>query len=170
MARPQFGDPHPSLIYRDRPAAFGVLARDGLIALVAIEKQGHAPWLDLPDGALDPGEDAAAAMVREFGEETGLAVAAGETLGEADQFFINTDGEAFNNRQTLFETRLLGEAPELKVEADHTLVWLPLVDAAARLRHDSHAWAVNLALRRRFRETLDAGNSTLTGLRVDDTQ
>jgi 8-oxo-dGTP diphosphatase len=170
MARPQFGDPHPSLIYRDRPAAFGVLERDGLIALVAIEKQGHAPWLDLPGGALDPGEDAAAAMVREFGEETGLAVAAGELLGEADQFFINTDGEAFNNRQTLLEARLLGGAPGLKVEADHTLVWLSLIDAAARLRHDSHAWAVNLALRRRFRETLGAGNSTLTGLRVDDTQ
>ena len=168
MARPQFGNPHPSLIYRDRPAAFGVLERDGLIALVAIEKHGYAAWLDLPGGAIDPGEDAAAAMIREFGEETGLVVAAGEMLGEADQFFINTDGEAFNNRQTLFETRLLGAAPELKVEADHTLVWLPLIDAAARLRHDSHAWAVNIALRRRFQETVGAGNSALTGLRVDD--
>ncbi|HEX3408316.1 MAG TPA: NUDIX domain-containing protein [Caulobacteraceae bacterium] len=159
MARPQFGDPHPSLIYRDRPAAFGVLEREGLVALVAVEKPGHAAWLDLPGGALDPGEDAEAAMIREFGEETGLAVAAGEVLGEADQFFINTDGEAYNNRQTLFETRLLDEAPQLKIEADHTLVWLPLIDAVARLRHDSHAWAVTLALRRRFRETLAAGNS-----------
>jgi 8-oxo-dGTP diphosphatase len=170
MARPQFGDPHPSLIYRDRPAAFGVLEREGLVALVAVEKPGHASWLDLPGGALDPGEDAQAAMIREFGEETGLVVAAGEVLGEADQFFINTDGEAYNNRQTLFETRLLGEAPQLKIEADHTLVWLPLIDAVARLRHDSHAWAVTLALRRRFRETLAAGNSALTGLRVDDAQ
>lgn len=153
MARPQFGDPNRSLIYRDRPAAFGVLERDGLVALVAIEKPGHAPWLDLPGGALDPGEHAAAALVREFGEETGLNVAAGETLGEADQFFINTDGEAYNNRQTLFETRLVAEAPELKIETDHTLVWLPLIDAVARLRHDSHAWAVSLTLRRRFRAT-----------------
>jgi 8-oxo-dGTP diphosphatase len=170
VARPQFGDPHPSLIYRDRPAAFGVLERDGLVALVTVEKPGYAAWLDLPGGALDPGEDAATAMIREFGEETGLVVTAGEMLGEADQFFINTDGEAFNNRQSLFETRLLGEAPELKIETDHTLVWLPLVDAVARLRHDSHSWAVSLALRRRFRATLGAGNSPLTGLRVDDAQ
>src|SRR6185312_4269897 len=149
MARPQFGDPNPSLIYRDRPAAFGVLERDGLVAAVSVEKPGHAPWLDLPGGALDRGEDARAAVIREFGEETGLDIAPGEVLGEADQLFINTDGEAYNNRQTLFEVRLVAEAPELKVEADHTLVWLPRLDAIARLRHDSHSWAVSLALRRR---------------------
>lgn len=168
MARPQFGDPHPSLIYRDRPAAFGVLARDGLVALVAVEKPGYPAWLDLPGGALDPGEDAASAMIREFGEETGLSVAAGETLGEADQFFINTDGHAYNNRQTLFEAHLLEEAPQLKIEVDHTLVWLPLVDAISRLRHDSHAWAVSLTLRRRFRATPDPANNPATGLRVDE--
>jgi 8-oxo-dGTP diphosphatase len=167
MARPQFGDPHASLIYRDRPAAFGVLERDGLVALVSIEKPGHPPWLDLPGGALDPGEDAAAALIREFGEETGLSVAAGEVLGEADQYFINTEGDAFNNRQTLFAARLLGEAPELKVEADHTLVWLPLFDAVVRLRHDSHAWGVSLALRRHFRATHAAAISPATGVRVD---
>ena len=168
MARPQFGDPLPSLIYRDRPAAFGVLERAGLIALVAIEKPGHAPWFDLPGGALDPGEDAAAAMIREFGEETGLSVAAGALLGEADQFFINTDGEAYNNRQTLFEARLLGEAPALKIEPNHTLVWLPPLEAAARLRHDSHSWGVSLALRRRFRATEAATIPPATGLRVDE--
>jgi 8-oxo-dGTP diphosphatase len=153
MARPQFGDADPALVYRDRPAAFGVLQRDGLVALVAVEKPGHAAWLDLPGGALDPGEDARAALVREFGEETGLSVAPGAVLGEADQLFVNTDGEAFNNRQTLFTARLVAEAPALKIEADHTLVWLPLMEAIARLRHDSHAWAVSLALRRSFRET-----------------
>ena len=168
MARPQFGDPHPSLIYRDRPAAFGVLEQDGLVALVAVEKPGHVAWLDLPGGALDPGEDDAAAMIREFGEETGLSVTVGETLGHADQYFINTDGEAYNNRQALFEARLLGEAPSLKTETDHTLVWLPLPDAVARLRHDSHAWAVGLALRRHFRETQTAAISAATGLRVDE--
>ena len=167
MAKPQFGDPHPSLIYRDRPAAFGVLERDGLVALVAIEKPGHPPWLDLPGGALDPGEDAATAMIREFGEETGLSVAAGETLGQADQFFINTDGEAYNNRQTLFEARLLGEAPELKIETDHTLVWLPLLEAVARLRHDSHAWAVSLALAATLSGDTGRERFRRSGLRVD---
>jgi 8-oxo-dGTP diphosphatase len=149
MPVPQFGQPEPGREHRDRPAAFGVLERWGEIALVRVEKPGHAPWLDLPGGALDPGEDASTAVVREFGEETGLAIAAGAAIGQADQLFVNTDGEAFNNRQTLFEARLLGEAPQLKIETDHTLVWLAPFEAIVRLRHDSHAWAVAAWLRRR---------------------
>ena len=70
-------------------------------------------------------------------------------MGRADQFFINTDGEAFNNRQGLFEARFVSEAPGLKIEADHTLTWLAPFEAIVRLRHDSHAWAVAAWLRRR---------------------
>jgi 8-oxo-dGTP diphosphatase len=147
MATPQFGVAEPGRGYRDRPAAFGVLARDGRVALVTIEKPGLRAWIDLPGGAVDPGEDDPAALVREFGEETGLAVAPGRLLGRADQYFINTDGAAFDNRQAIFEALWLGEAPQLKIETDHTLVWLPPLEAISRLRHDSHAWAVSLALR-----------------------
>jgi 8-oxo-dGTP diphosphatase len=149
MGAPQFGEPAPGRGYRDRPAAFGVLEVDGRVALVTVEKPGHAPWVDLPGGAIDPGEDDLAALVREFGEETGLVVEAGARLGHADQFFINTDGEAFNNRQSLFEARLLATAPKLKIEDDHTLVWMAPLEALERLRHDSHAWGVAQFLRRR---------------------
>jgi len=148
MANPQFGVPEPGRAYTDRPAAFGVLARDGQVALVKVSKPGYAPWLDLPGGALDPGEDDATALVREFGEETGLAVAAGEQLGRADQYFINTDGQAYNNRSALFEAILDGEAAHLKIEEDHELVWFAPLEAIARLRHDAHAWAVSAWLRR----------------------
>ena len=147
MATPQFGVAEPGRRYRDRPAAFGVLEREGKVAVVRVQKPAQAPWFDLPGGAIDPGEDDAAALVREFGEETGLKVAPGERLGHADQYFIN-DGEGCDNRQSLFEARWLGEAPELKIEADHTLIWLTPQEAISRLRHDSHAWAVSLALRR----------------------
>jgi 8-oxo-dGTP diphosphatase len=150
MATPQFGEADPERHYRDRPAAFGVLARaDGRIALVTVVKPGKPGWHDLPGGALDPGEDDAAALVREFGEETGLRVAAGPLLGRADQYFVTTEGEACNNRQAIFEAQLRSEAPELKIEDDHTLVWLTPLEAIAQLRHDSHAWAVALHLRRR---------------------
>lgn len=147
MATPQFGAAEPGRDYRDRPAAFGVLVRNGEVALVRVEKPGHRAWLDLPGGAVDPVEDDAAALVREFGEETGLAVAPGRLLGRADQYFVNTDDAAYDNRQAIFEALWVGEAPELKIEADHTLVWLAPLEAISRLRHDSHAWAVSLALR-----------------------
>jgi 8-oxo-dGTP diphosphatase len=149
MPAPQFGDPEPGRTYRDRPAAFGILEREGRIALVRVEKPGHPAWFDLPGGALDPGEDQAQAVVREFGEETGLKVQAGETYAHADQRFINTDGDAFNNRAGFLVLTLLSEDPALKIEDDHTLVWLPAAEALVRLRHDAHAWAVTAWLRLR---------------------
>jgi 8-oxo-dGTP diphosphatase len=149
MATPQFGDPEPGRQHRDRPAAFGIAERGGVIALVRVEKPGHAAWLDLPGGALDPGEDEPAALVREFGEEAGLEVSAGLLICRADQLFINTDGEAFNNRAGFYVATVEGEQPGLKIEEDHTLVWLDPEEAVRRLRHDAHAWAVAAWLRRR---------------------
>lgn len=149
MSAPQFGAPEPGRTYRDRPAAFGIVEREGRIALVQVEKPGHRAWFDLPGGALDPGEDEAQAVVREFGEETGLKVRAGEAYAHADQRFINTDGEAFNNRAGFLVLTLLGEDPTLKIEGDHTLVWLAPSEALVRLRHEAHAWAVAAWLRLR---------------------
>jgi 8-oxo-dGTP diphosphatase len=148
MARPQFGDPQPGRDYRDRPAAFGIAERDGQIALVRVQKPGHPAWHDLPGGALDPGESPEQAVVREFGEEAGLKVAALEPYATADQYFVNTDGEAYDNLGTFFELRLEGEDPALKIEDDHTLVWMEPNAAVAMLRHDAHAWAVAAWLRR----------------------
>jgi 8-oxo-dGTP diphosphatase len=148
MTAPQFGAADPGRTYADRPAAFGIAVRGGLIALVRITKSGHPPWLDLPGGALDPGESARQALAREFGEETGLRVQAGPLLALADQFFINTEGEAFNNRASIFEAIIEGEAAGLKIEEDHELVWLNPGEALRGLRHDAHAWGVAAWLRK----------------------
>jgi 8-oxo-dGTP diphosphatase len=148
MEAPQFGEPEPGRTYRDRPAAFGIAERDGRIALVRVEKPGHPAWLDLPGGALDPGEDEAQAVVREFAEETGLKVAAGRLYARADQFFINTDGEPYNNRGAFLTLSIEGEDPSAKIEHDHTLTWLEPQAALTSLRHDAHAWAVAAWLRR----------------------
>ena len=144
---PQFGKPEPGVSYRDRPAAFGVAPRDGRIAMVRVTTPGAAPWFDLPGGALDPGEDDAAALAREFGEESGLKVKAGRLITRADQFFRKSDGEAVNNRSGIYEAEIAGEDAALKIEDDHELVWFEPREAAVRLRHDSHAWAVLAWLR-----------------------
>ena len=147
MSAPQFGDLEPGRSYRDRPAAFGIAERAGEIALVRIEKPGHRAWFDLPGGALDPGEDEAQAVVREFGEEAGLRVAAGEVYARADQRFINTDGQAYNNRCAFLTLTLLAEAPGLKIEDDHALAWMAPSEALVRVRHQAHAWGVAAWLR-----------------------
>jgi 8-oxo-dGTP diphosphatase len=144
----QFGDAEPGREPIDRPCAFGVVEREGRIALVHIVKP-EATFHDLPGGALDAGEIEAEALVREFGEETGLRVRAGALFTRANQFMVKEDGTAVNNRCAFFAAEVEAEAPELKVEDDHTLVWVEPHDALTRLRHDAHAWAVLAWLRRR---------------------
>lgn len=145
----QFGVFDATVVYRDRPAAFGIAMRDGHIAVVRVAKPGLKPWWDLPGGALDADEDDDQALVREFGEETGLVVRAGRLLTRADQFFRQQDGSAVNNRTGIYRAEVDGEVASLKIEDDHTLEWVEPNAALARLRHDSHAWAVACWLRLR---------------------
>jgi 8-oxo-dGTP diphosphatase len=149
MEAPQFGESEAGRTYVDRPAAFGIVERAGFIAAVRIKKPGHAPWIDLPGGALDEGEDAAVAVVREFGEETGLKVEPRAEYARADQFFLNTDDRAFNNRGVFFALDLVGENAALKIEEDHTLEWMAPTAALSQIRHGAHAWAIAAWLRAR---------------------
>jgi len=147
-AVPQFGERRAGKVYRDRPAAFGVLERDGQVAVVRIEKPDAPAYFDLPGGGVDEGETPEVAVVREFAEETGLKVAVREALTLADQVFIGSEGVPWNNRGSFYVLDLVAEEPSLKVEDDHTLVWLDPQAALKTLRHDSQAWAIAVWLRR----------------------
>jgi 8-oxo-dGTP diphosphatase len=145
----QFGRREPGRTYAERPAAFGIAAQgDGRVALVKVEKP-EGTWRDLPGGAVDPGEDEPAAMVREFGEEAGLVVRCGALITRADQYFRKNDGEPVDNRSGVYVAELTGEDPGLKIEADHTLEWWDPAEALKALRHDSHAWALAAWMRSR---------------------
>lgn len=138
----QFGAPTPGKTHMPRPAAFGIAERDGKIALVRIRPDAGGDWLDLPGGALDPGEDEIAALIREFGEETGLVIAVGEPVTAFAQYFEKSDGQAVNNQGHVYVVSVERADAALKIEDDHTLVWVDPADAMRTLRHDGHAWAV----------------------------
>ncbi len=142
----QFGRAPEGPPPRDRPAAFAVAAREGRIATALITRP-EGTYTDLPGGALEDGEDDAAACVREFGEETGLVIRPLRLLGRASQFLRTVEGEPVNNRCALFEAECVGEDAALKTEPDHELRWLHPHDALRVLRHDAHAWAVATWLR-----------------------
>ena len=149
----QFGRREPGHDYADRPCAYGVARRDdGRIALVRVMKDGVI-WWDLPGGAIDPGEEEGAALIREFMEETGLSVRPVRLVARADQFMAKTDGQRVNNLSGFHEVSIFGEDPALKVEDDHTLEWWEAADAVRALRHDSHAWAVSAWMRLQFSES-----------------
>jgi 8-oxo-dGTP diphosphatase len=150
MASLTFGEPHPGLDYTARPSAYGLLEQDGRLAVVNVSLPDRAPFFDLPGGGIDEGESEAQALIREFGEETGLVVSAGDLVTRADQFMISAHEEPFLSQGGFFEAELRHERPELKIEDSHALVWLDPNEALLRLRHDSHAWAVSAWLRKRI--------------------
>ena len=138
-----FDPPRPDLTYADRHAAFGIAENPlGQIALVQVTKPGKSPYFDLPGGAVDGDETEAQALVREFGEETGLVVSVGDRVVTVSQPFLKSDGQPVRNHGGVYAVVVTAERPDLKVEDDHALVWLDPRDAVIALRHDAHAWAV----------------------------
>lgn len=145
----EFGVRDPEKAYRLRPAAFGICEQNGLIACVHVTRSDNRSYHDLPGGAVDGMESEAEALIREFGEETGLIARPGALIVRAVQLFLKSDGEPVENEGGIYEAALTGEDPSLKVEDDHTLVWLDPQEAVLKLRHESHAWAVAKWLRQR---------------------
>jgi len=146
-ARLQFGTAEPGLDYRLRATAFGLVFQAGELACVRVDR-GEGSYFDLPGGAVDGDETEAQALVREFVEETGMAVRPLARIAEAAQYFRKSDGEPINNVGGFWTAEQLSLDPSAKVEGDHQLVWLDPHAAMAQFRHDAHAWAVAAWLRR----------------------
>jgi 8-oxo-dGTP diphosphatase len=136
----QFGQTQPGLSYAERPVVHGICPRgDSQIAIVRIGKA--APYeFDLPGGGVEADEDEAAALMREFTEETGLTVWPDRVIGRAGQFWV-AGNEPRNNLGCFYEVELSAEDGE-PTEPDHALVWVSPQEALAKLRHEAHAWAV----------------------------
>lgn len=144
----QFGAAVPGRHYKERSAAFGILVRDGQMACVHVER-GEESYHDLPGGAVDGAENESEAVVREFLEETGLFVRPVERLIDAGQYFLKSDGEPVNNLGGVWTVEWVADDMAAKVEDDHALVWMDPVRALTTLRHEAHAWAVAVWLRKR---------------------
>lgn len=143
----QFGQTQPGLTYVERHSVYGVCPRgEKEIAVVRIGRAAPFEW-DLPGGGVEGDEDEGSALIREFLEETGLTVWPTRVLGRAGQYWINR-GEPRNNLATFYEVEL-SAADSDPSEPDHTLVWLPPLEAASRMRHDSCSWMILHWLRAR---------------------
>jgi mutator protein MutT len=63
---------------------YGILVNEQKEVLLSREKIGDFAFLKFPGGGLDAGEGIAEALVREFGEETGLTITGKELLYVSD--------------------------------------------------------------------------------------
>ncbi|MFN2460735.1 MAG: NUDIX domain-containing protein [Candidatus Velthaea sp.] len=75
----------------------GILERDARVLLVASRYPNHPnPLWNLPGGRQEPPETVAATVVREFAEETGLAVSVGALAYVAESFDASTHTQFTN--------------------------------------------------------------------------
>lgn len=115
-----------------------------VLLLHAPERPGVRPALWQPvSGGVEPGEDAAAACLREVGEESGLALADAALVPVADGLALVVSPEL-----TLLKTVYAAAAPDGEVRwdpAEHDgLAWVPVGEVDDRLVRDSHraTWAM----------------------------
>jgi putative (di)nucleoside polyphosphate hydrolase len=83
----------------------------------------------MPQGGIDPGEDAYTAAIRELGEETGIAPDKVELIAEApDEFFYDLPddmvgkvwkGKWRGQRQRWFLFRFLGDDGDVRIDTPH---------------------------------------------------
>src|SRR5262249_28261173 len=123
-----------------RPGGYAVIfGAAGEVALVSTPS-----GLALPGGGQNPGEPPEDAAIRESREECGLQIALVHAVGVADELvFAADEGTHYRKRCTFFIAEVVGRTGA--GEPDHELVWLPLPEAVAALRHESQRWAVSQA-------------------------
>lgn len=140
----QFGKLEEGEAFLDRPGSYAVIPKDDKILLVKIIGWGK---YFLPGGGIDEGEDALVALRREVGEETGFLVRIHEEIGKANEYiYAPKFGVKLNKISVFYTAELIGENPDLKIEADHQVEWHSVEGALALLHLESNQWAVKKAL------------------------
>ncbi|MGV3614509.1 MAG: AAA family ATPase [Fimbriimonas sp.] len=132
-----FGEPLPETTYVDRPGAYAVIRNaEGKVAVVTTER---GPYL--PGGGSEGNETAEGTLLREVREEAGLEIAIRERIGEAVEY-VDAGEEGFFAKRGVFFAAEIVSAVE---GGEHALEWLDPEEAAARIRHASHGWAIGRA-------------------------
>ncbi len=135
---PCFGSMPEGLVPRLRPGAYGILQDvRGRVAVVGTSEG----WF-LPGGGAEAGESPEDTLRREVREECGFEVTSMDRLTAADQLTVTqAHREPLRKRSVFFRVRY-GTRPAVAPDPGHDLRWLAPAAAAARLTHESHAWAV----------------------------
>src|SRR2546428_11936417 len=124
--------PHPLLQF----SAGGLVVDErGSVLLIRARDLRNQPVWTLPKGALNPGESAADAALREVREETGWECEVVREL-ESVTYWFQRNGQRIRKSVRWYLMRPLRKVGEHDHEVDEVL-WTDPADARARLRYDS---------------------------------
>ncbi|MEI5675423.1 MULTISPECIES: NUDIX hydrolase [unclassified Nocardioides] len=122
-----------------RLAAYAVILRGDDVLLTRISARGfHSGRWTLPGGGVDHGEAPRDALVREVGEECGVACTVGEVLDVHDEHFEGTAPsgrhEDFHAVHLVFAATVPVDAEPRVTEVDGTtdaVAWVPVADVSS---------------------------------------
>ncbi|MCO6477623.1 MAG: NUDIX domain-containing protein [Phaeodactylibacter sp.] len=145
--RLQLGSIPPETPFYTRPGSYAVFFNEKNEAGVIRNDYGD---YFLAGGGIEPGETAEEALLREVQEEAGLLAEIDTFLGMAAEYFYDAGSRRFVNKVGhFFLISPYDQDLSLKVEADHTLLWMPLEKAYPLMYHDIYRWALEEAERLR---------------------
>lgn len=135
----RFGEPaDPARRYRTRPGAYAVIL-EGRDVLMTVQS-GSQREIQLPGGALDPGEGAIRALHRECLEETGWRIRVERRIGAFQRFTFMPEYDLWARKVChIYLARPVYRLGE-PAEPDHEPVWMPVETAAekAAVEGDRH--------------------------------
>jgi 8-oxo-dGTP diphosphatase len=120
----------PGQRYANRPGAYAVVL-DGRDVLMTEQSDPH-PEVQLPGGALDPGEGAVRALHRECLEETGWRIRVERRLGFFQRYTYMPEYDLWARKVCHIYLARAVYAVGPPAEPGHRAVWMPIETAAVR--------------------------------------
>jgi 8-oxo-dGTP diphosphatase len=120
----------PGQRYANRPGAYAVVL-DGRDVLMTEQSDPH-PEIQLPGGALDPGEGAVRALHRECLEETGWRIRVERRLGFFQRYTYMPEYDLWARKVCHIYLARAVYALGPPAEPGHRAVWMPIETAAER--------------------------------------
>ena len=136
----EFGEIIKGIEYLKRPGSYGVIIKDGRIAVI---KPSLYKKYFLIGGGIENGEDEIEALRREAVEEIGFEIEIKEKIGKATEYFHAEKDKQYIAKECNFYRVLI--LNKLTGKAKNKLLWIDKSELG-EIHHKSHRWIIEKQL------------------------